>query len=286
MFAFVDSPLKKKKRQNLKSYERRLKSKKTRQSAAVQAQDENDSDSVSNCDDEMIEPEADSSEARLGEGQCNQVDNITVTAERIQLLETEVFTLSTQVATLRDENNKLTTILNSPEPLLDENNLKENDSLVAFYTGLPNFAVLMTIFNLVAPAVTSTARCALPKFSQMICVLLKLRLGVPDQDIAYRFKVSRSTISRSFQKWVDAMYVRLKPLIIWPTRENVQKTMPSAFRSYFGRCIAIIDCFEVFIERPSSLVARAQTYSNYKSQIPNSYYTSRDYFFCFKGLGW
>ena len=243
----------------MKSYERRLKSKKTLQSAAVQAQDKNDSDSVSNCDDEMIEPEADSSEARLGEGQCYQVDDITV---RIQLLETENFTLSTQVATLRDENNKLTTILNSPEPLLDENNLKENDSLVAFYTGLPNFAVLMTIFNLVAPAVTSTARCALPKFSQMICVLLKLRLGVPDQDIAYRFKVSRSTISRSFQKWVDAMYVRLKPLIIWPTRENVQKTMPSAFRSYFGRCIAIIDCFEVFIERPSSLVARAQTYSN------------------------
>ena len=88
MFAFVDSPLKKKKRQNLKSYERRLKSKKTWQSAAVQAQDENDSDSVSNCDGEMIEPEADSSEVRLGEGQCNQVDDITVTAERIQLLET------------------------------------------------------------------------------------------------------------------------------------------------------------------------------------------------------
>ena len=129
----------------------------------------------------------------------------------------------------------------------------------------------MTILNLVAPAVTSTARCALPKFSQMICVLLKLQLGVPDQDIAYRFIVSWSTISRSFQKWVDAMYVRLKPLVIWPTRENVQKTMPSAFRSYFGRCIAIIDCFEVFIERPSSLVACAQTYSNYKSHNTAKY---------------
>ena len=129
----------------------------------------------------------------------------------------------------------------------------------------------MTIFNLVAPAITSTARCALPKFSQINCVLLKLRLGVPDQDIAYHFKVSRSTISRSFQKWVDAMYVRLKPLIIWPTIENVQKTMPSALRNYFGRCIAIIDCFEVFIDRPSSLVARAQTYSNYKSHNTAKY---------------
>ena len=97
--------MRKKKRLNLKSYERRLKSKKTRQSVAVQAQDENDSDTVSNCDDDMIETEADSSEARLGQGQCNQVDDITVIAERIQLLKTEVFTLSTQVATLRDENN-------------------------------------------------------------------------------------------------------------------------------------------------------------------------------------
>ena len=47
-------------RQNLKSYER-LKSKKTQQSVGVQAQD---SDSMSNRDDEMIEPEVDSSEAR------------------------------------------------------------------------------------------------------------------------------------------------------------------------------------------------------------------------------
>ena len=58
---------------------------------------------------------------------------------------------------------------------------------------------------------------------------------------------------------------RLKPLVMWATRENVPNTMPSEFRSYFGRSITKIDCFEVFIERPSSLVARAQTYSNYKS---------------------
>ena len=41
--------------------------------------------------------------------------------------------------------------------------------------------------------------------------------------------------------------------------------MPSAFSSYFGIRIAIIDCFEVYIERPSSLWAHAQTYSIYKS---------------------
>ena len=42
------------------------------------------------------------------------------------------------------------------------------------------------------------------------------------------------------------------------------KTMPNDFRKHFKKCVLIIDCFEVFIERPASLLARAQTYSNYK----------------------
>ena len=40
--------------------------------------------------------------------------------------------------------------------------------------------------------------------------------------------------------------------------------MPMVFRNHFGKCICIIDCFEVFCERPNGLKARAQTYSQYK----------------------
>ena len=50
----------------------------------------------------------------------------------------------------------------------------------------------------------------------------------------------------------------------WPEREELLRTMPVDFRKDFGKCIIIIDCFEVFIERPTSLMARAQTWSNYK----------------------
>ena len=42
------------------------------------------------------------------------------------------------------------------------------------------------------------------------------------------------------------------------------KTMPTEFRQNFRKCVIIIDCFEVFMERPTSLMARAQTWSNYK----------------------
>lgn len=37
------------------------------------------------------------------------------------------------------------------------------------------------------------------------------------------------------------------------------------FRKHFGtKCVVIIDCFEVFIEHLSNLVARAETWSSYK----------------------
>ena len=42
-------------------------------------------------------------------------------------------------------------------------------------------------------------------------------------------------------------------------------SMPMVFRENFGsKVAAIIDCFEIFIERPSNLYAREQTWSSYK----------------------
>ena len=40
--------------------------------------------------------------------------------------------------------------------------------------------------------------------------------------------------------------------------------MPLTIKKHFPKCVCIIDCFEIFSERPSDLMARAQTYSHYK----------------------
>ena len=40
--------------------------------------------------------------------------------------------------------------------------------------------------------------------------------------------------------------------------------MPQIFKDLFPHTRCIIDCFEIFIERPYSYKPRAQTYSNYK----------------------
>ncbi len=57
---------------------------------------------------------------------------------------------------------------------------------------------------------------------------------------------------------------RLHPLILWPEREELLKTMPLEFKQSFRKCVIIIDCFEVYMERATDLKAMAQTWSNYK----------------------
>ena len=98
-----------------------------------------------------------------------------------------------------------------------------------------------------------------------MCTLLKLRLNCPIQDLAYRFDISKATVARIILKWLIQIDIRLQALIIRPDRDSLRKTMPECFQKAFGRIVAVIvDCFEIFLERPSNLQARAYTWSNYK----------------------
>ncbi|KAK0151600.1 hypothetical protein N1851_007099 [Merluccius polli] len=104
----------------------------------------------------------------------------------------------------------------------------------------------------------------------LLIILMKLRLGLCNTDLAYRFQVSKITISNILRSWVPAwpgypaMAFILKSLIKWPSKGAVLKNMPKIIKCNFKRCRCIIDCTDIFIARPSSLTARAQTWSNYK----------------------
>ena len=90
---------------------------------------------------------------------------------------------------------------------------------------------------------------------------MKLRLNVPVHDLAYRCGVSLSPVSRTFSTWLTVMNIRLSPIIRWPERDELWHTMPLCFQFSFGKKnTIIIECFEIFIERPSNLLARAQTF--------------------------
>ena len=72
--------------------------------------------------------------------------------------------------------------------------------------------LLIKTFEFVSPYVSRTTK-TLSLFQEFVIVLIKLRLNVPNLDLAYRFEVSLSTVSRVFKAWMEVLDVRLSPLI-------------------------------------------------------------------------
>ena len=91
----------------------------------------------------------------------------------------------------------------------------KNDGKVCYVTALPTFAVLMTVFNFVSSWMKAHHRSKLTLFKQFVLTLMKLRLNLGNKDLAYRFNVSQSTVSKTFVKWIKILFVRLRPLIVW-----------------------------------------------------------------------
>ncbi|KAG0411349.1 hypothetical protein HPB47_002621 [Ixodes persulcatus] len=105
------------------------------------------------------------------------------------------------LALVEDENRQLMSDLRDARAklaahCLDEDAFQENKDMVPFYTGLPNFAILLAVFQLIQSRVSHNDRNCLTKFQEMIVFLIRLRLNTPLQDLAYRFQVSQPTISR------------------------------------------------------------------------------------------
>ena len=148
---------------------------------------------------------------------------------------------------------------------LTEESFQASEEKTKFYTVIANFPILKQIISICSPYIFSGSSNILTKFQELILVLMRLHLNMPFKDLAFRFGISKPTASRIFDKWIDVLNVRLNFLIIWPERKNLREAMPIVFKQNFEDRVAVIrDCFEVFINKPSTLQARAIIWSNYK----------------------
>ena len=83
------------------------------------------------------------------------------------------------------------------------------------------------------------------------------------QDLADRFHVSTSYLSRVFTTWILLMEKKLEQLAPFPSRDVTALTKPNSFEDFKNlRCI--IACTEIFTERASSLNDLCATLFNYK----------------------
>ena len=163
----------------------------------------------------------------------------------------------------------------------DIDNFKDSASDISFYTGFSDYETLMLCYSIVEESsknlnygsyVKQTdggkigRRRKLSNFQEFIMVLVKLRLGLFNRDLAYRFKVSENTVSLIFRTWIRFLRVELEPLICLPPREVLRQHMPPIFKLHYPKTALIIDCTEFEMERPSSLDNQSACYSQFKSR--------------------
>ncbi|XP_070831340.1 uncharacterized protein [Chaetodon trifascialis] len=136
---------------------------------------------------------------------------------------------------------------------LSESSLKNDAEKVKFYTGLPNYFVLETVMWLLAPHMDGMKNVKLSKFQQLLLTLMRLRLDLRNQDLAYRFGVKVGTVTRTVHQMVSIMSSTLVPTaVFWPSRAELRKNLPAALRTSHPDCAVIVDCFTVPFEEPVS----------------------------------
>ena len=160
-------------------------------------------------------------------------------------------------------------------------NICNSDSKIQFYTGFHNYCTLMALYKLLGPAVNCLnywgseikgdtksiqgRHRSLTPTEEFFMVLVRLKLGLFEQDLAYRFGISVSTVSRICITWISFLYVKLKELPLWPCRDMVQANMPQSFKKLYPSTRVIIDCTEIFVDMPSLPLIQQMTFSSYKN---------------------
>ena len=183
---------------------------------------------------------------------------------RIELLEAEN----------KDLNSKLSKVARKTFSVED---VAGNDDLVKLYTGFTTYSVFLAFYEFLGPSVNELAyrgvsqraqkrqrRRKVDSLNQLFLTLIKLRLNLRNKDLAFRFGICESLVSRYVTTWISYLYHHLKEVKWMPEVEQVRATLPHSFQQAYSTTFAIIDGSELFIQTPSDLQLQSSTWSSYK----------------------
>ena len=150
-----------------------------------------------------------------------------------------------------------------------------------FYTGFQDYATFKIFYDMLGPAVNCLnywgseivgatksvqgRNRSLSPMEECFLVLVRIHLGLFEKDLAYRFGISISTVSRICITWINFLFIKLKELPLWPKREIITANMPSVFKDLYPTTRVIIDATEIFVEVPSLPELQQMTFSTYKN---------------------
>ena len=171
--------------------------------------------------EEEIQEETEENEPTCPEK--NQIDS-TNHCNNVPSLNDQIIELRQQIAALESRNSKI-----ECELRFGLEKFKSSDDDMQYYTGMENYA----------------------QIDELFLTMARLRVNLPEKVFCDLYKISVSEVSRIFITWVNFMFTRFMQLPIWASKKTVQKTMLDCFKYDYPFTCVILDCTEIFIEKPS-----------------------------------
>ncbi|XP_018431998.1 PREDICTED: uncharacterized protein LOC108804655 [Nanorana parkeri] len=139
------------------------------------------------------------------------------------------------------------------------NSIKNDGKWVRFYTGFDSYEHLADFLSFLTADQRLCSgkirkrsevgpQSALSLEDQLLLVLTRLRLGLLLQDLAFRFRVSESTVSRYWLNWTDLLYARLTQIPILYSARYLELFEPKRTVQYQGLNCTVMDCTDLFFE--------------------------------------
>uniref|UniRef100_A0A9J8C0T4 Uncharacterized protein n=1 Tax=Cyprinus carpio carpio TaxID=630221 RepID=A0A9J8C0T4_CYPCA len=105
---------------------------------------------------------------------------------------------------------------------------------------------------------------SLQPIDEFFLFMVHLSVGLKQRDLAHRFNIHQSTVSRIITTWANFLYTVLGSVRIWMSEEEVKAHLPNEFQDYPDTQV-LIDCTELRCQTPSSLLLQSEVFSTYKS---------------------
>ncbi len=105
----------------------------------------------------------------------------------------------------------------------------------------------------------------LSKVQKVLLCLVKLKLNLTFTSLGALFCVSRVSAAAWFDCTLKELTNVARLGVVWFDRATVQARMPTSFKALFPKTRCIIDCSEVYCEKPKSQKKHVLLYSHYKS---------------------
>ncbi|XP_048477325.1 uncharacterized protein LOC125488369 [Rhincodon typus] len=143
--------------------------------------------------------------------------------------------------------------------------VKSSARSLRFYTGFENYAKFDAFLRFVTqdaglcagkirgqPAHEGPeggAHGTLSHGDQLLLVLARLRLGLLLQDLAFRFRVSETTVSRVWLNWTDVIRTRLLQIPVTCSLKYIQSFEPKrVLKHQGGETLTLLDCTDLIFE--------------------------------------